>query len=275
MLRQAFTMLELIVVVIITGIIGIAGSKAIVEIMQNYAIQQQYNKLEADSASAIRQLSRYLQDSIWDSIAIRNGNTYTSIFAVNNEQAGNIDGNTNLIFIEKNQDVISGYFNQNKNVPIFSGFIDMSRSKGMTLTTLSNTDRLTNLGARPRNIAIYFPYVNTGSSNVSNRFYTTSNNRTALFTVTSITRNNEMILSKAPAKIGDIAVLANDTPSVIAKDANGNVYINNNRNIILQGVSDIKVWTESTTGILRIKICFHNKTMDFMPQFCKEGVVIR
>ena len=274
MLRQAFTMLELIIVIVITGIIGLAGSKAVIEIMQNYAIQQQYNKLESDSASAIRQLSKYLQDAIWDSIAIKNGNTYTSIFSINQSNLGSIDANRNLVFIEKNQDVINGYFYQNKNIPIFSGFIDMANSKGATLRTLSNTDKLTSLGGKPNNMAIYFPYINTGN-NVTSKFYTTKNNRTALFSITSITGAKVMSLSRSPAKIGDMAIITNDTPSIIAKDTNGNVYINNNKNIIIQDVNSINVWTEATTGVLRIRICFNNKIMNFMPQFCKEGVVIK
>lgn len=273
MLRKSFTMLELVIVIVITGMIGLAGSKAIIEIMQNYAIQQKYNKLEVDSASAIRQLSKYLQDSIWDSIAIKNGNKYTSIFAINQANLGNINETTNLVFIEKNQDVINGYFNQNRNVPIFSGFIDIANSKNTTLTTLSDTDQLTNLGNN-NNLAIYFPYVNTGD-NVTNKFYAAQDKRTALFKITSITNPKTMVLSKAPPKIGDIAVITNNLPSTIAKDANGNVYINNKKNIILQTVSSINIWTEATTGILRIKICFDNKTMDFMPEFCKEGIIIK
>lgn len=218
MLRKAFTMLELIIVIVITGIIGLAGSKAVIEIMKNYALQQRYNTLEADSASAIRQLSKYLQDSIWDSIAIKKGNAYTSIFAINQANLGSIDQNTNLVFIEKNQDVINGYFNKNRNTPIFSGFIDIANSKATQLTTLSSTDKLTNLGTNPQNMAIYFPYINMGN-NITSKFYTTKNNRTALFTITSITNQKTMILSKAPPKIGDIAVITNDNPSTIVKDA--------------------------------------------------------
>lgn len=272
MLRKSFTMLELTIAIVITGLIGIVGSKALVQIIQNYAIQKEYNKLEIDSASAIRQLSKYLQDSIWDSIAIKNGNNYKSIFEINTSNNGNITNMNNLVFIEKKKEVIDGYFNNNRNIPIFSGLIDLNSSRGRNLRTLINTDRLSTL--TNNNIAIYFPYVNMGND-VKSKFYENSARRTALFTINAFNGNNNIVLSKVPSKIGDIAIITNDKETIIGKDNNGNVYINNNNNVILQNVDSINIWAEATIGILRIKICFNNKTMDFMPKFCKEGVVLK
>ena len=145
-MRKAFTMLEMVFVIVITGLVAIAGSMAIVQIMQNYAIQKEYAKMELDGTSAILQISKYLQDSIWDSIAIKNGGNYMDISSINNRNSGQLNNNIELVFISKNMDALNGgfgtYQGSNSNLPFFSGFIDLSKSGNMTLTTAFSQDKL-------------------------------------------------------------------------------------------------------------------------------------
>lgn len=276
-MRQAFTMLEMVFVIVITGLVAVAGSMAIVQIIQNYAIQREYAKMEVDGTSAILQISKYLQDSIWDSIAIKRGSNYTDISLVNTANNGNIDGNTLIAFISKNQTALNGYFGTNQginsNLPFFSGFIDLSLSSGNNITTAFSQDRLMNL-ASMRNIALYFPFVNQDGNSYS-KYY--SNNKTALFPINNITSNTTMTLSSTPSKIGDIAIIVNTNQNTIQKDNNGNLILDDNgvSHTLSQGVSKLSIWSESQSGLLRIRICLQNKTMDFMPEFCKEGVIMQ
>lgn len=276
-MRQAFTMLEMVFVIVITGLVAVAGSMAIVQIMHNYAIQREYARMEVDGASVILQISKYLKDSIWDSIAIKRGSNYRDISLVNNANDGKIDGNTLIAFISKNQTALNGYFGTNQginsNLPFFSGFIDLSQSSGSMITTAFSQDKLMNL-ASLRNIALYFPFVNQ-DGDVFIKYY--SNNKKALFPINSITSNTTMNLSSAPSKIGDIAIIVNTNQNTIQKDNNGNLILVNNgvSQTLSQGVSNLYIWSESQSGLLRIRICFENKTMDFMPEFCKEGVIMQ
>ncbi len=276
-MRHAFTMLEMVFVIVITGLVAVAGSMAIVQIMQNYAIQREYAKMEIDGTSAILQISKYLQDSIWDSIAIKRGSNYTDISSVSTASNGNIDGTTLLAFISKNQTALNGYFGTNQgvssNLPFFSGFIDLSKSSGTDITTAFTQDRLKSLTSI-RNISLYFPFINQDGNSYT-KYYST--NRTALFPIANITSDTTMVLSSAPSKIGDIAVIVNTNQNTIQKDNDGNLILAGNgvSQTLSQGVSKLFVWSESQSGILRIRICFENKTMDFMPEFCKEGVIMQ
>lgn len=277
-MRKAFTMLEMVFVIVITGLVAIAGSMAIVQIMQNYAIQKEYAKMELDGTSAILQISKYLQDSIWDSIAIRNGNTYDDISSINKRDMGQIKDNKELVFISKNMDALNGgfgtYQGSNSNLPFFSGFIDLSKSSNMTLTTAFSQDRLLSLRNLVGKIGVYFPFVNK-DGNVVDKYYT--NNSGALFRIANIISDTQMALGSSPSKIGDIAIIVNTTPVSLKKNNNGDLILNDGttNQTLAQGVSNFYIWSEAQSGLLRVRLCFTNKTMDFMPEFCKEGVIMQ
>lgn len=277
-MRKAFTMLEMVFVIVITGLVAIAGSMAIVQIMQNYAIQKEYAKMELDGTSAILQISKYLQDSIWDSIAIKNGSNYTDISSINNHNMGQLNDSKELVFISKNMDALNGgfgtYQGSNSNLPFFSGFIDLSKSSNMTLTTAFSQDKLSSLRNLVGKIGVYFPFVNK-DGNVVDKYYT--NNSEALFRIAAITSDTQMALGSSPSKIGDIAIIVNTTPVRLRKNNNGDLILNDGSTdqTLAQGVSNFYIWSEAQSGLLRVRLCFTNKTMDFMPEFCKEGVIMQ
>lgn len=292
-MRSSFTMLELVFVIIIVGLVAVAGSMAIVQILQNYALQKEYAKLELDSAATIRQLSKYLQNSVWDSISINNGNNYTSIYNVNKPEDGAINGNNKLIFIEKNMDAINGRYiaANNANIPYFSGFINLDASgvvpingkvqAGNIITAALSTDTDLAQVAANSNISLNFPFVNNGNSSQYDKYFTDTNNRTAIFKINNI-NGQVLTLQNTPAYIGDIGVIVNTNPTTLSKDANNNLIIsrtplNTTNNIVIaQNVSNLYVWTESAAGLIRVRICFSNKVIkSVMNEFCKEGVIMQ
>lgn len=292
-MRSSFTMLELVFVIIIVGLVAVAGSMAIVQILQNYALQKEYAKLELDSAATIRQLSKYLQNSVWDSISINNGNNYTSIYNVNKPEDGAINGNNKLIFIEKNMDAINGRYiaANNANIPYFSGFINLDASgvvpingkvqAGNIITAALSTDTDLAQVAANSNISLNFPFVNNGNSSQYDKYFTDTNNRTAIFKINNI-NGQVLTLQNTPAYIGDIGVIVNTNPTTLSKDANNNLVIsrtplNTTNNIVIaQNVSNLYVWTESAAGLIRVRICFSNKVIkSVMNEFCKEGVIMQ
>lgn len=280
-MRKSFTMLEIVFVLVISGLIAVSGSMAINQIMQNYALQKEYSKLQLDSSSTINQLTKYLQNSIWDSIVIKQNNNYTPIYSINLADKGIVKNNRELVFIEKNSDIINGYFSsylgKSMNIPYFSGFIDLANSKNNTITTLFQSDKLIGLNTLINNIALYFPFVNNSGNSVENFYDSDELKRKALFKIVNITNNTEMQLSHNPKQIGDVAVIVNLNPSTINVDANNHLVLtkNNVKIILAENVTGLSIWSEHQAGLLRIRLCFKNKTMKFMNEFCKEGVITR
>lgn len=299
-MRSSFTMIEMVFVVVITGLVSVAGSRAIIQIMENYAIQKEYGKLELDSTSTIRHISKLLQNSIWDSIAIRTGNNYNAISNTNSINNGNLDKNRSLVFIEKNNDIINGKYNATSsfNYPLFSGFIDLSKSaKNIISSATPNIDDFISLQT-DGSLSMHFPFVNAGGE-VQNKFYNGVNN-TAMFEIrgTNNALNIDGKLNKTitlntnsiPFQIGDIGTIVNTTPTRIYLSDEENILgsdgqskliyklkleqLGNTINIA-ENVTSINIWTESNAGLIRLRICFNNKTMDFMPDFCKEGIIIK
>ena len=95
MQRAGFTMIEIVFVIVITGLVAVAGGNAIVQILQNYTLQKMYAKTEMDSASAIRQISNYLQNSVWDSIAF-GGTIPISEVSTANDGKLNVNNNNHI-----------------------------------------------------------------------------------------------------------------------------------------------------------------------------------
>lgn len=296
-MRSSFTMLELVFVIVITGLVAVAGSMAIVQILQNYALQKEYAKLELDSAAAIRQISKYIQNSLWDSVSIQYGSNYTALYNVNNYESGKIDDskNTQLIFIEKNIDSTNGRYisANNSNIPYFSGFINLATSgrvalsngnvqNGNIMVAALSTDNEMNRLRSSADISLNFPFVNTGSStNQYDKYFTNTANRTAIFKINNINAQT-ITLQNTPNQIGDIAMIVNTNPTTLKKNADGELVISQqplntiNNTIIAKNVSNLYLWTESGAGLIRVRICFSNKIVkSVMSEFCKEGIIMQ
>lgn len=323
--RSAFTMLEIVFVILITGLVSVAGGKAIVQILQNYTLQKDFARLEMESTSAIRQISRFLQNSVWDSIATKapgnnnacnNGdaNSMVAISNISSAQQGTISKANDriLCFIEKNMDAINGRFvsSYNSNIPYFSGFIDLDLSgldsKNKTLiATQFDSDAIRDLESLvgKTNLAIYFPFVNVGTSVLAyDKYY--ANQAKAIFKldytskgfqVSDASSNTHSIdkeylaLASSPIQISDVAVMVNPIASyltvedgsdttyqkgdlVISRNTNGNYT----KSIIARNLSNLHLWTENSSSLIRIRVCFEpSVAKSIMDEFCKEGIIMQ
>lgn len=301
--RKSFTMIEIVFVIVITGLVATAGSKAIVQILQNYTLQKMYAKVELDSASLIRQISNYLQNSVWDSIAF---NKTTPISQVSNHTDGTLDNDNLLWFIEKDLYSLNGSASNGSMIPYFAGFVDLNNSQldGTTnITTIKSqiaTDDLVKAignGSRVNGLSIYFPFVNVGTStSVNEKYYQNDIRRNrAIFWIDNADNTKRQFTTRSnaiqPRQIGDIAMLVNAYPSSIRlyKTAQGNyeqgdlvlsrrepddnTYINT---IIAKKVSNLHFWTESSSSLIRMRVCFEAGVVkSIMEEFCKEGIVMQ
>ena len=301
--RAAFTMIELVFVIVITGLVAVAGGKAIVQILQNYTLQKMYAKTEMDSASVIRQISNYLQNSVWDSIAI---NKTKSIAEVSTSSNGKLSNDNRLYFIEKDLYTLNGEY-KNKNgrmIPYFAGFVDLENSSGHTIKskiTSDDLDKTLGKGSRAKGISLYFPFINVGTSNIKNKYYQDDiKNNQAIFWIGGADNTNKTLTlgngNIIPNQIGDVAMIVNAYPSYIRLidkpgiNINGKTYEKGDLVIarrepsdntityttIAKKISNIHFWTESSSSLIRIRVCYEaGVAKSVMNEFCTEGIIMQ
>ena len=303
MQRAGFTMIEIVFVIVITGLVAVAGGNAIVQILQNYTLQKMYAKTEMDSASAIRQISNYLQNSVWDSIAF-GGTIPISEVSTANDGKLNSNNKQKLSFIEKDLESQNGASDNNGNmIPYFAGFIDLNKSNAKVIASQTNSDDLEKAFGNRTGIALYFPFINVGTSTSVQEKYHQSNiqNNKALFKVNSASINHTVgnkafTLNNEPQQIGDIAMLVNAYPSYLQLADKNDTRINNEvfekgdlvffrrepngnewKSIrIARKVSNLHFWTESSSSLIRVRICFEAGVVkSVMEEFCKEGIIMQ
>lgn len=98
--RFAFTLVELIFVILILGIIGFIGSSVVVRMYENYITQRAVLRMELSIQNFFDQLSKYLENSIKESISVgsiinasNTGGIITSgvpIHSINSKESGNL-----------------------------------------------------------------------------------------------------------------------------------------------------------------------------------------
>ncbi|MDR0580441.1 MAG: type II secretion system GspH family protein [Campylobacteraceae bacterium] len=117
MKKNAFTMIEVIMVIVIFGIISTIGANIISKMYMNYMQSRTINYLQTQSAITLEQISKRLQYRIKDSIVARNRGTNDILYL----------GNSG---VDESYDVIEwiGYSNEamlTGRTPGWSGFIDI------------------------------------------------------------------------------------------------------------------------------------------------------
>lgn len=297
--RAGFTMIEIVFVIVITGLVAVAGGNAIVQILQNYTLQKMYAKTEMDSASAIRQISNYLQNSVWDSIAFGETIPISEVSTANDGKLNVSNNKQKLSFIEKDLESQNGASDNKGNmIPYFAGFIDLNKSNAKVIASQTNSDDLEKAFSNRTGIALYFPFINVGTSTSVQEKYHQSNiqNNKALFKVNHPVGKKAFTLNNEPQQIGDIAMLVNAYPSYLQLADKNDTQINNEvfekgdlvffrrepgdnawKSIrIARKVSNLHFWTESSSSLIRVRICFEAGVVkSVMEEFCKEGIIMQ
>lgn len=270
MTRRAFTLLELIIVVVIVGIIAGATSQGVVQIMKNYATQQEYSKLEADGSNTIDQISNLINDgALWDSLSIKEGNNFHAISLTKNAEEGKLSDKKTIVFIEKKERATM--------------FVNLSRSKEDMLYIYNNTTPINNTDS------IYFPYIENQGGAFEKYYAKGDNQPRSTFNVVAIndvnkcgaTNNNVrcIVLNRHPRILGDtIQIVKSGYSEIVLKDEKLSIRKNGDEkqsNVIARGIKEFYLWGEGVSSLIRLRICFDNKSMKFMKEYCKEGIIFR
>jgi len=155
--RHAFTMIELIFVIVIMGIIGKFGTEFLAQAYESFIFSKINNDLQERSSSSIEFISKRLEHRIKQSLIARNPTTGTYNFLSN---VGLTDDNATIL--EWIATDIEGF--KGTTTPLWSGILDLNASNSNRLISLgTNTGtanaqivNLSNGTADINDTAIYF-----------------------------------------------------------------------------------------------------------------------
>ncbi len=203
MRRYAFTMIELIFVIVVMGILAKFGTELVAQAYNNFIFSKINNELQSKSESAIEQIAARLQYRIKASVAGRNPN--------DNNPNTNFKSPAEINATDQNKYSILewvGIANQSfrgKTKPLWSGIIDIDPSRALGTKTLvspeTNTTAIDNMiqNLRPagstttiNNAAIYFVGSN---SNVKNGFGWNGANYDAIYPIDKNSTNQNRFIT--------------------------------------------------------------------------------
>jgi prepilin-type N-terminal cleavage/methylation domain-containing protein len=138
-LKKAFTMLELIFVIIILGIVASIGSELIVKVYESHIIQKTTHKASIKSELAINQIANRLLYRIDKSLLARipgqlGTASPTDVYPVNQVPLSDVNNYIALEWIALENDGLT-----QTNQPAWSGFADLASSTYSSVITTGST----------------------------------------------------------------------------------------------------------------------------------------
>ena len=260
--RKAFTMIELILVIVILGIVASIGSEVIANVYEQYIVQRAQHRASLKTELATLQIANRLTGVIPGTLyRIKNDGSYESV-------------ETNLTTTSKNYiglkwvgaDVDS--FNSS-STPGWSGFCDVNASSKNSIVTrgsnLSSANTIeSNLGkASASKFAIFFPYdINAYFGSGTSDTITLDNNASTIYEHYKLAWTSYALV----VENNDLYLYYNFTPTVNAD------YSNQSKSLLMKNISTFKFRVAGRT--IRFKICKQeNIGEDFNITSCKEKAV--
>ncbi|MFA6193160.1 MAG: type II secretion system protein [Sulfurimonas sp.] len=159
--RNAFTLIELVFVIVVMGIIGKFGVEFLAEAYKGFIFTNVNNTLQTNSATAVEFISTRLQHRIKDSIIAR---TSDPDFTTNFVALGSASGENYTILEWVGADIDGLRGNSDSSLPAWSGVIDLDLSNKTTIfspeTNTTEIDELINIlsdgGSSIDDAALYF-----------------------------------------------------------------------------------------------------------------------
>lgn len=277
--RKAFTMIELLFVIVILGIVASISAEIIAQVYESYILQRASHRSSVKTELAATQLANRLAYAIPKTVIGRKGTTIKAI--------DNLDANdyTILEWIAYDADSFGA-----ATKPGWSGFADLDASSASQLTTPGSDLSLSNdiikyLGqsAGLGSAAVFFP----DTYNVHNIGYTT--NISGVSAVTS-GGGEALTVNLGGKTVKEHYKLAWTAYAIVPSDNgdgtfdlslhynyqpwNSGSYANSPNVVLLRNVSVFKFVGSANT--IRFKICQQEKIGGTYPiTICKEKAVIR
>lgn len=166
--RPAFTMVELIFVMIVLGIVASIGSEIIFQVYDGYIIQKAEHKATSKTELALNQIANRLRYAIPGTVSARADKNAMPVRIT--ELTGQND--KVMEWVGYDGDSFNAISSSSDRKPGWSGFCDLNASTSTTIATPgSNLDLaksiISNLGGDIKDAAIFFPYENGKSRGIS------------------------------------------------------------------------------------------------------------
>jgi len=264
--KPAFTLLEVIFVIVILGIVASIGSELIAKVYGQYIVQRAQYRASIKTELAATQIANRLASAIPGTVyRIKNNGNYEPI-------ESNLTASGDAYFALQWVSSDSESFNAGIT-PGWSGFCDINSSSTSIIKTpgsnlsLMNTIR-NNLG-KPTNFALYFPYDPTPyfGSGTSDTI-TLDNNASHIVEHYKIARTSYALVAEDNgAGSKDLYLYYNFSPSPIAT-------IGTTKSLIMKNISTFKFKGAGRT--IRFKICKQEQISENLNEnitACKEKAV--
>ncbi|MDO8454135.1 MAG: prepilin-type N-terminal cleavage/methylation domain-containing protein [Sulfurimonas sp.] len=158
--RPAFTLIELVFVIVVIGIIGKFGVEFLAQAYKGFIFTNVNNTLQTNSATAVEFISTRLQHRIKDSIIAR---TSDPDFTTNFVALGSASGENYTILEWVGSDIDGFRGNSDTGLPSWSGVIDLDLSSKTTIVSPeTNTTEIDGL------IKILANYTVVGDTTINN-----------------------------------------------------------------------------------------------------------
>ena len=128
-MKRAFTLLELVVVIVVLGIIAMMSFNAIMNIYSNYFQTKTVNELETQTEISLEQISKRLEHRIKPSVIARKTD---GAFLALNDSGVNLDAKYEILeFIPYAYEIFNDVPSGNK-AGRYSGYVDLAKSSPAT-----------------------------------------------------------------------------------------------------------------------------------------------
>ena len=125
-MKRAFTLLELIIVIVILGIIAMMSFNAIMNIYSNYFQTRTVNELETQTEIALEQISKRLEHRIKPSVTARNPSG--GFLSLNDSRVNLNSGYEILEFIPYAYEIFNDVPSGSNKAGRYSGYVDLANS---------------------------------------------------------------------------------------------------------------------------------------------------
>ncbi|MBU0632018.1 prepilin-type N-terminal cleavage/methylation domain-containing protein [bacterium] len=153
-LRNAFTMIELVFVIVVIGIIAKFGVEFLIKAYDGYIFSSVQNRLQTQTEIALEQITNRLQYRIKSSVIVRDNNDTnmsTNFRSLSNAQDNGVE--TILEWVGYDIDGQRGDWNGSMNIPTWSGFIDLDSNDNNSSTLKSSATDTTNINTLITNLS--------------------------------------------------------------------------------------------------------------------------
>ncbi len=148
--RSAFTMIELIFVIVIMGIIGKFGVEFLLEAYKSFIFSKVNHELQATSGAAVELIAAKLQHRIKDSVIARTGVPPAAPVSI-----GSVSGNnyTVLEWVGTDYEGFRGNANTSPSLPNWSGILDLNNTNATNAILISPETNTTAINSMILNLS--------------------------------------------------------------------------------------------------------------------------